>query len=86
VPSMLVETAYISNPVEERKLRSAAYQERLAQAIEAGVVSYFQRHPPDGTHYANARHASDAQGGEARTPGSRSAGTPSVTEESDSGV
>ena len=67
---MLVETAYISNPAEERKLRSAAYRERLAQAIEAGVVSYFQRHPPDGTNYANARRA----------------GTHSATEESDSGV
>jgi N-acetylmuramoyl-L-alanine amidase len=72
VPSMLVETAYISNPSEERKLRSAAYQEQLARAIESGVVSYFQRHPPDGTNYANARRGSDAR--------------PAVTEESDSGV
>ncbi|MDE2220115.1 MAG: N-acetylmuramoyl-L-alanine amidase [Gammaproteobacteria bacterium] len=60
VPSMLVETAYISNPAEERKLRSPAYQQRLAQAIESGVVSYFQRHPPDGTSYANARRAGSA--------------------------
>ena len=57
LPSMLVETAYISNPAEERNLRSSAYQARLARAIESGVVAYFQRHPPDGTHYANARHA-----------------------------
>ncbi len=57
VPSMLVETAYISNPAEERNLRSSAYQARLARAIESGVIAYFQRHPPDGTHYANARHA-----------------------------
>ncbi len=71
VPSMLVETAYISNPAEERKLRSAAYQERLARAIESGVVSYFQRHPPDGTNYANAR---------------RTGGAPTATEGSDSGV
>lgn len=55
VPSMLVETAYISNPGEERKLRSASYQEQLARAIESGVVSYFQHHPPDGTNYANRR-------------------------------
>ena len=59
VPSMLVETAYISNPAEERNLRSSAYQGRLARAIEAGVIAYFQRHPPDGTRYANARHAGD---------------------------
>jgi N-acetylmuramoyl-L-alanine amidase len=86
VPSMLVETAYISNPAEERKLRSAAYQERLAQAIESGVVSYFQRHPPDGTNYARARRASDAQGSEAPATGGHGAATPAGTEESDSGV
>jgi N-acetylmuramoyl-L-alanine amidase len=55
LPSMLVETAYISNPGEEQNLRSGAYQERLARAIESGVVNYFQRHPPDGTNYASAR-------------------------------
>ena len=64
VPSMLVETAYISNPAEERKLRSGAYQERLARAIESGVIAYFQRHPPDGTHYANARHDGNTEAGD----------------------
>jgi N-acetylmuramoyl-L-alanine amidase len=63
LPSMLVETAYISNPREEQNLRSTAYQERLAVAIESGVVAYFQRHPPDGTNYAST-HA-----GEVRDPG-----------------
>ncbi|HLQ12051.1 MAG TPA: N-acetylmuramoyl-L-alanine amidase [Steroidobacteraceae bacterium] len=53
-PSMLIETAYISNPAEERNLANRSYQERLASAIEAGVVAYFQRHPPDGTRYARA--------------------------------
>jgi N-acetylmuramoyl-L-alanine amidase len=57
LPSMLVETAYISNPHEEQSLRSAAYQERLARAIESGVVAYFQRHPPDGTNFATTRAA-----------------------------
>lgn len=60
LPSMLVETAYISNPREEQNLRSAAYQERLAQAIESGVVVYFQRHPPDGTNYAST-HAGEGK-------------------------
>jgi N-acetylmuramoyl-L-alanine amidase len=55
LPSMLVETAYISNAAEEQNLRSSSYQERLARAIESGVVNYFQRHPPDGTNYANNR-------------------------------
>jgi len=55
LPSMLVETAYISNPSEERNLRSSEYQQRLAEAIEAGVTSYFRQHPPDGSSYASAR-------------------------------
>jgi N-acetylmuramoyl-L-alanine amidase len=55
LPSMLVETAYISNPAEERKLRSSDYQQRLAEAIQAGVERYFRQHPPDGSNYANAR-------------------------------
>jgi N-acetylmuramoyl-L-alanine amidase len=60
VPSMLVETAYISNPAEERRLRSAGYQQQLAQAIEAGVLAYFRDHPPDGTLYAAQRKAAPA--------------------------
>jgi N-acetylmuramoyl-L-alanine amidase len=55
VPSMLVETAYISNPAEERKLRTASWQQQLAGAIAGGVVGYFRRHPPDGTAYAAQR-------------------------------
>jgi N-acetylmuramoyl-L-alanine amidase len=57
MPSMLVETAYISNPGEERKLRSAPYQHQLASAIGAGIAGYFRSHPPDGTRYARERHA-----------------------------
>lgn len=59
-PSMLVETAYISNPSEERNLRSSAYQQRLAEAIESGIDRYFRQHPPDGTNYASA-HGPDAR-------------------------
>jgi N-acetylmuramoyl-L-alanine amidase len=57
MPSMLIETAYISNPGEERKLRSSDYQQRLASAIARGVASYFRDHPPDGTRFAVERHA-----------------------------
>jgi N-acetylmuramoyl-L-alanine amidase len=46
VPSMLVETAFISNPDEERKLRDSAHQDRLATAIHAGVRRYFYDNPP----------------------------------------
>jgi N-acetylmuramoyl-L-alanine amidase len=57
IPSMLVETAYISNPAEERRLRSAAQQERLADAIASGVRSYFLQNPPDGTRLKQERRS-----------------------------
>jgi N-acetylmuramoyl-L-alanine amidase len=46
VPSVLVETAFISNPEEERRLNDEAYQERLARAILAGIKRYLAKHPP----------------------------------------
>lgn len=55
IPSMLVETAYISNPAEERKLRTTAHQEKIANAIFSGVRDFFRASPPDGTLFAAAR-------------------------------
>lgn len=52
MPSILVETGFISNPDEARKLRDPAHQNRLAHAIFAGVKRHFERHPPDGTRLA----------------------------------
>src|SRR5450755_1602571 len=52
VPSMLVETAYISNPQEELRLRTPAQQARLAAAIHRGVHDYFYANPPMGTRIA----------------------------------
>jgi len=52
VPSILVETAYISNPDEETKLRSSAHQARLANAILSGVRNYFYANPPPDTQVA----------------------------------
>ncbi len=46
IPSVLVETAFISNPDEEEKLRSAAYQDNLADALIKGIKAYFARNPP----------------------------------------
>lgn len=46
IPSALIETAFISNPEEERRLNDDAYQEKLAEAIVRGVRQYFIRHPP----------------------------------------
>jgi len=46
VPSILVETAFISNPQEEKRLADLDYQERIADAIFAGIRRYFVRYPP----------------------------------------
>ena len=46
IPSILVETAFISNPEEERRLRSSGYQERMAAAIFSGIKRYFAKNPP----------------------------------------
>jgi N-acetylmuramoyl-L-alanine amidase len=46
IPSILVETAFISNPSEEKRLNDRAYQDRLARAILAGIKRYLEKHPP----------------------------------------
>lgn len=55
MPSILVETGFISNPEEERLLGTAAYQQRIAGAIVNGVRRYFERSPPPGTWFAARR-------------------------------
>jgi N-acetylmuramoyl-L-alanine amidase len=52
IPSILVETAFISNPSEEKNLRSSAHQDKLANAILAGVRDYFHKNPPQDTQLA----------------------------------
>ncbi|MEO8249232.1 MAG: N-acetylmuramoyl-L-alanine amidase [Burkholderiales bacterium] len=46
IPSVLIETAFISNPDEERNLKSPAYQEKLADAVVRGITRYFSKNPP----------------------------------------
>ncbi|MDH4391924.1 MAG: N-acetylmuramoyl-L-alanine amidase [Aquabacterium sp.] len=46
IPSILVETAFISNPAEEAKLRSSDYQDQLVEALHTGIRRYFARNPP----------------------------------------
>ena len=46
IPSILVETAFISNPDEEAKLRDPDYQQQLVKAIASGIKRYFARNPP----------------------------------------
>jgi N-acetylmuramoyl-L-alanine amidase len=57
IPSMLVETGFISNPTEERQLRSASHQQRLAKAVFKGVREYFLKAPPPGTRLAALKNA-----------------------------
>ncbi|MBA0098056.1 N-acetylmuramoyl-L-alanine amidase [Stenotrophomonas indicatrix] len=52
MPAMLVETAFISNPDEERRLIDPAYQRKVAGAVLDGVHTFFSRQPPPGTLYA----------------------------------
>lgn len=68
IPSMLVETAYISNPAEERRLRSSEQQARLADAIASGVRTYFMQNPPDGTRFKQARRATLASAADGASP------------------
>lgn len=52
VPSILVETGFISNPEESRKLGTPAYRKQMAQSIFKGIRQYFYQHPPAGTRVA----------------------------------
>ncbi len=62
IPSMLVETAFISNAADERRLRDADQQQRLAEAIRDGVKNYFYDRPPPGTKVAALSAARRAGG------------------------
>jgi N-acetylmuramoyl-L-alanine amidase len=52
IPSVLIETAYLTNPREEAALRSGEHQARLARALGAGIINYFFDNPPPGTYLA----------------------------------
>ncbi|WP_447937833.1 N-acetylmuramoyl-L-alanine amidase [Thermomonas fusca] len=60
MPAMLVETAFISNPDEEKRLADPNFQRTLASAILDGVDRYFSRQPPPGTLYAARAQASQS--------------------------
>ncbi|UTW11772.1 N-acetylmuramoyl-L-alanine amidase [Marinobacterium rhizophilum] len=56
IPSILVETGFISNPDEARKLKSRKYQNQMAEAIAEGVKDYFWHRPPAMTHLAHRKN------------------------------
>jgi N-acetylmuramoyl-L-alanine amidase len=62
MPSMLVETAYISNPQEELRLRGAVHQAKLAAAIHQGLRAFFYDDPPAGTRIAELAGAAAGTG------------------------
>jgi N-acetylmuramoyl-L-alanine amidase len=55
IPSILVETAFISNVTDERKLRSSAHQQKLANSIFRGIVTYLNKYAPENTLIANRK-------------------------------
>ncbi|MGJ8681893.1 N-acetylmuramoyl-L-alanine amidase [Paraglaciecola sp.] len=52
IPSILVETGFISNPKEEKNLNWSAYRQKLAQSIFSGIKEHFKSSPPDGSLWA----------------------------------
>jgi N-acetylmuramoyl-L-alanine amidase len=55
IPSILVETAFISNPTEENELRSSEHQVKVAGAVFKGIASYFREYAPAGTRMASSQ-------------------------------
>lgn len=55
IPSILIETAFISNPDDESRLRNPQHQREIAKAVFDGIRDYFSRNPPAGTLYASRR-------------------------------
>ncbi|MET0808771.1 MAG: N-acetylmuramoyl-L-alanine amidase, partial [Pseudoxanthomonas sp.] len=75
MPSMLVETAFISNADEEARLIDPAYQRKVAGAVLDGVQTYFTRQPPPGTLFAARAQAADLAAANGNA-GAGSAGAP----------
>lgn len=56
VPSVLIETAFLSNPYEESRLKQSRFQSKIAYAIMQGIREYFSQHGPDNTHFKQNIH------------------------------
>jgi N-acetylmuramoyl-L-alanine amidase len=64
IPSILVETGFITNPKEEKNLRSAWYRKRLSKALVQGINAYFNQYPPRGTYFAERERIYNVKKGE----------------------
>lgn len=73
IPSILVETGFISNPKEERLLSSSRHQESIANAIYKGVSRYYHNNPPADTLLAQRRGGSSSSAKPAKTTAKASA-------------
>lgn len=61
IPSILVETGFISNPGESKKLATSSYRKKMARAIHRGIKDWFLQHPPSGTLIAWQRQQDGRQ-------------------------
>ncbi|MDG1442445.1 MAG: N-acetylmuramoyl-L-alanine amidase [Pseudomonadales bacterium] len=61
IPSLLIETGFITNPAESKKLKSAKHQDRIARAIFTGVNQYMKTKPPEGSYFAWKRRGGASQ-------------------------
>jgi N-acetylmuramoyl-L-alanine amidase len=64
IPAVLLETAFLSNPRDERKLKSPAHQEKIAKAVMRGINDYFSRKAPPGTWLSEAATEYKVKGGD----------------------
>jgi N-acetylmuramoyl-L-alanine amidase len=65
IPSMLIETAFITNPGDEKRLRDPRHQRRIAEAIQSGIRAYFRENPPPGSRAAAVAATHDPASGPA---------------------
>ena len=63
IPSILVETGFISNPAESRRLKTRKYQKAIARSIATGISQHFEKTPPPGTYLAWRRQGGSASDG-----------------------
>ena len=62
IPSILIETGFLTNPSDAKRLSNSKHQEKVARAILDGILRYFDRNPPPGTAFASARRHTIARG------------------------
>lgn len=85
IPSILIETGFISNPAESRRLNTRKYQKLIATNIHQGLVRYFEKSPPPGSLLASSKNGSSrsASSSSTRSPLAASALKPYVVKKGD---